>query len=309
MSGILYFLVFSKIPSKPCFATRNEPAGTLQWKQPQNWSDVPDVLGGWVFAPHLLDHIVITWPGNVWFVAALLLAIASSLGLRAKAKPIGRIWPLGLVVAVGALILITVRFMSKGGDGNYFMAPIVLLCVLTLTALWRRLTLSLSKQVLVASLSLMALFQATYSFVSTAWGQPGTRVLDANFGLSCWDSRATGARILSAAKLNGVSSFLAAQSRETLTVGLMPGEFMWLPRRVEHLSSVLYSRPKYLETHAGFARYISLSGADFLVVPTERTSPLFNHFPIVPDILAQATSVVPVFEDESFKIYRIDELL
>jgi hypothetical protein len=246
------------------------PAGLL----PGGGERLPVIEGlrSMLFDPATLPHIIITWPGNVW--AFLPLALVLMGGWHARDR-MGS-WPLLILGVSFFAVLFCYPMLIPGGDGNYFIFPVV--CLL----LWGMIRIGATglhaSRVLTALLLAFALVGAAVSFVTGSWG-PGTRALDINFRrlpLEYTTQRSNG---IATAHLQGVEKFFKGQSASTRVVGLeiaghgvqLPSGW-WLPVRFEPVDSYGWLRPEIVLSGAGFQWFLEYAQIRYVVVPNESQS-------------------------------------
>ena|GEM_PF-559694 len=249
-----------------------EPAGTLSWTAPPVWSDLPALLADWLFLPHRLEHIVVSWVGNVWlWLAAIALALAP---WRPPQQWDRARLPLAALVATGFALAIGNRYQVRGGDGNYFVFALVPAIVWSGTAAFRRLAgrPRLTAAVL-ACIAAFVAFQAAYGFVSAAW-TPGTRAFDLDFSKSPRGMRRTRAAMLDAAGLTRIAHVLGELPHATRVTGLVEttAQF-WLPACFEDLLVVSYSRPGYTQDARSIRRFLRERGIAYFVMLREGVEP------------------------------------
>jgi len=246
-----------------------EPAGTLQWTYPQDWSDVPALVVDWLFRPQRLPHVVIAWVGNVWFWCALL-AIAAAFAARGRTPARERrlAWPLVALVLTGALLAVAIRYHVRGSDGNYFLAALLPAILLGASAAFRR--LAAWPHVFSAALICLpafAAFQAATSFVSAEW-QPGTRAFDLDFTRDWRDREARRAAVLAKGGLASIAAHLRAAKGAMRAVGHVDSEIgYWLPARFEPLLDIVFARGGYLSDADAFLAFLRAQRIDALIMP------------------------------------------
>lgn len=243
------------------------PAGTLNWTQPQDWSDVPALVVDWLFRPQRLLHIVISWTGNVWLWCALLALLAAPLA-RGEVRRGPARWPLAALMATGAALAVGMRYHVRGSDGNYFLAAVLPAILVSATALFRR--LASAPRVFAAALACLpafALFHAGYSFVSAGWW-PGTSVFDLDLARSWQDTRRLRWQKLQAAGLARIGEYLKQRPGLARAVGYAaePASF-WLPARFEHVATISFSRPEYAYDPQRFLGFLAEQSIDYLILP------------------------------------------
>lgn len=284
------------------------PVGTLNWSKPQDWADLPAILLGWIASPSELSHLQISWPGNVWLflpLAALLLPRVREL-LPARALPPR--YMLWAVPAMGLLMLVTIRFSNRGGDGNYFIAPVVLATIAGMDLLWRRRGATRVQPALMAGLALFMVLHVGLSFVSAGW-TAGTREFDLDFSRSNRDTRARNVALLDGGKLSGVAQWLLAQPRHLRVAGdddVPPHLGYRLPARYEGFNDMLWSQGGDDETWRSFTQLLGCAKVEALLLPVamKRLSP----YPAITQTVALAYILPPtriLFEDEHWKLIDV----
>ncbi|MCQ4164781.1 hypothetical protein [Tahibacter harae] len=244
-----------------------EPAGTLTWTRPQDWSQVPLLLRDWLLRPDQMDHIAISWPGNVWLWLPLCALLLGRYGPAAPAAvPAHRSAGLLLMLA-GVVLALGWQYHSRGSDGNYFIAAIVPATVLGFALAWRRTTAAAAARgTLFAGVLLFAGFQAAYSFASAAW-TPGTRTFDLDFSRGVRDSRKRETALLADAGLTGIADYLRTR-KPAHVLGCAPFDVTTaLPARVEDPFGISLSRPEYTRDFAALTDYMRRFETPYLLLP------------------------------------------
>ncbi len=249
-----------------------EPAGTLAWAQPQDWADVPQLLLDALFRPQVLPHVVITWTGNVWvWFAIISLCAALFTRIRVPGGPIAGRMPMITLALLAAVLAIGIRYLVRGGDGNYFLFGLIPAIILTAASAYRQITRSptLMRGVL-ACIPAFVLFQAGYSFISGSW-VTGTRAMDANFSRPFKEMRSSYARQLEYYGLTEIANYLKRMPGHPRAVGLIevPAIFL-LPARYEDLALVSYSRSEYLENVAALLTFMHDQDICCIVLPAKK---------------------------------------
>lgn len=244
------------------------PAGTLGWAHPPDWADVPALIIDWLFRPQRLTHVVTAWVGNVWVWCALL-AFAAAVGMRRPAP--GSLYtrlPLAALMVMGAALAVGIGYPERGSAGYYFLAALLPAIVVGATAAFTRLANApRAFAVALACLPAFALFQASYSFVSGGWW-PGTRTFDLDLERSWHDTRPLRWGKLEYAGLARIGEYLKQAPGRPRAVGYAqePASF-WLPARFEHLGSIRYWRPEYVDDPQRFLQFLRDQRIDYLILP------------------------------------------
>lgn len=249
-----------------------EPAGTLTWAFAQDWADVPVLVVDWLLRPDRLDHIAISWTGNVW----LWLPLAALL-LRPRAVPsdadtgVHRILLAGLVVA-GIVIATGWRYHTRGSDGNYFISALVPAMALGTAFAWRQLYHTrAARRLLFAGTLGFAAFQGIYAFLSASW-TPGTREFDLVLDRSPLDSRRLFQDVVAHEGLTDLAEYLRVQPGVARVVGCAPFDAAArLPVRFEDFPTIALSRPEYVSSLASAVQYMRRFGIPYLLLPKPRS--------------------------------------
>lgn len=252
-----------------------EPAGSLNWLRPQDWSDVPSLLFDMLFAPNDVPKIRISWTGNVWLLCALVGTFwylknrqnqrhGSDLNGGCGQPTANGL--LALLAATGLALLVAWSYHFRGGDGNYFLVPVIGGCILLFAFAFRMAPDLPARRGLCGLFAVAALAHAALGFATAGWSQPGTRPLDLSLGRSAFDTKTWRIDKMHQAKLDEVSSYLATLPPTTRTLGVGEGALVHLlPGRVESAESVRFSRKEYTQTAAGFRRFLNVACISHIV--------------------------------------------
>ena len=296
--------------------TLREPATTLQWAFPQDWADLPALVVDWLFRPERMEHIAIGWTGNVWLWLPLAaLALGARFGTRTRLPATART-PVAALALAGATVALGWGYLSRGGDGNYFIAALVPAIVAGVAWTWPRVVHSAAlTRALLCSLGVFALFQGMLAFASAAW-TPGTRRLDLDFLRSPRDVPLENAKLFQRAGIAAIAGRLAAQPgapRVAGCVDLPTGAR--LPARYEELKVISYSSP-YAANADALTDYLRRFDIPFLILrrPTAATdaprgATQADAFAApgglcAPDAPAPA-GLQLVVEDEAWRLYQL----
>ena len=280
--------------------------GGLEWAFPQRWGDVPRLIVDWLFRPSRMPHIVVTWTGNVWFVCSLMLlasfARRTTLPRTGIAAPA---WPMLIVAITGLVLAVAIRYHSRGGDGNYFIPAVAAAIALSVPALWSRFPHSVHRIALASALVVMALFQASYAFVSASWGEPGTRPFDLDFTRSVRDTPLRRQDALRADGLERIADYLSSRRDVRHGIGTVAGTpVYWLPARYESLQTFSFTRNELVNDLAALEVYVSRFGIDFVLVPKDAEGkPELTAYPVLPQLLER---IGPCAEIDDVKAVMYD---
>jgi hypothetical protein len=171
-------------------------------------------------------------------------------------------------MATGAVLAIGIGYPVRGSDGNYFLAALLPAILVSAAAAFRRLANApRAFAIALACLPAFALFQASYAFVSAGWW-PGTRTFDLDLVRSWHDTRPLRWGKLEYAGLARIGEYLKQAPGRPRAVGYAqePASF-WLPARFEHLGSIRYWRPEYVDDPQRFLQFLRDQRIDYLILP------------------------------------------
>ena len=281
------------------------PAGTLQWTFPQNWADIAALLQDVLWRPQRLEHIVITWTGNVWLwlpAFALLLRNRSH-----TSRPSRLVWLSAPILVAGIVLLICVGYRVRGSDGNYFICALVPAIVLGGAVAYRSAVSSNKLRLLAVCLGAFCLFQASYSFVSGEW-TPGTRKFDLDFFRGPFGFRRQSDYVLRNSGLGAITNFLRSQKEILRVVGDVPDEVgMRLPASFEGLDMISYSRPEYLVAPAAFLEYATANQISYVIWPSEASANAksAHSYPAIAETLVSHGT--PIVKDDKYILYTLKQ--
>ncbi|HKE48298.1 MAG TPA: hypothetical protein VKB52_09535 [Rhodanobacteraceae bacterium] len=297
--------LFAKLgmPLKP-------PVGLLKGGPPVDWAGLPELLVDQLFRPQRLQHMVITWVGNVWlYLFALALAARLVVGKPSNATPrVPLVWIAALLV--GFALLMTFRTVERGGDGNYFVLSIALAVLLGAFAALKRLPPGLPTRLLLAMLPLFVVFQAWYGFVSAGWAT-GTRAFDLDFARGVRDLRLQNERVFRANGIETVAEYLRAVPGIARGVGYVAdGPAFRLAATFETLNFYGFWQRGTLASADTFIDYLAAHRIDYLVMPTRQVK--LNPPPVATVVEAaqrlRETPGVRVIDDRNYALYDLSAL-
>ncbi|MDC8012037.1 hypothetical protein [Tahibacter soli] len=244
--------------------TLREPVGTLQWNWPQEWAGVPALIVDWLFRPERLEHIIITWTGNVWLWLPLA---AFALGGRHVPLPREARTPAVALILAGAIVATAWRYNARGGDGNYFIAAIVPAVVVGVAILWPRVARHAALRAgATAALLAFALFQAAYAFCSASW-ITGTREFDLHFDRGPRDTRKLDRAAFETHGMARIAQYLRALPGAPRVVGCADfGASARLPARFEDLVTMSYTRRHYTDDAGELVAYMRRFDVPYLML-------------------------------------------
>jgi hypothetical protein len=289
-----------------------EPAGTINWTQPQNWEDVPWLALDLLFRPQKLVHIVITWTGNIWLWLGGIAIITSMSSTDAKTPSIAGKYLAVASCATGLVLMFSVAYNgSRGSDGNYFIAAIVPAVLATAESVWGRIRSEcILVRTFVGCLAAFSLFQAAYCFHSASWAT-GTRAFDLNFtgGIHQFDE--ANRSLLSSSGLGKIDRYLHDLRRPVRVVTCIDdGLDFRLPVRSESVDRISFSRWQYVGREGQFSKFLGENRIDFLVMPIAGDGNIkCDHWPQVEKAVKQIGQNVSVtaLRGEKYVMYDLSD--
>lgn len=255
--------------------------GEFEWMFPQRWREVPGAIVDWLFRPTRMEHIIVSWTGNVWLVCgAIALFMRIRWPLRGESAPA---WPMWLLLAAGAVLMLAIRYYAYGGDGNYFLPAVALASAWSAAAAWQSLRTRAWQRAFTAALVLTALFQASYAFVSAGWDEPGTQPLDLDFTRSVVDTPQLRQSTLAAAGLSEIGTYLDKGGGRRRGLGFITDDpSFWLRARYESFSLIGTTRPELIKRLDRLEDYMRRYRIDFLLLPADEEKVAWDR--VYPDL-------------------------
>ena len=247
------------------------PAGGPAPVYPAVNSDIGSLLLDFLFRPAKLPHIIIGWTGAAF---AYFLLIGFALGRRRLERVRGAsiLW---LLAALFPLLLTLVSFPIRGGDGNYFIVPILSMVLLGVgmcgEILYGRDAVG---RTLGWIAGLFVVSSVTVALMTGSWG-PGTRAWDLDFSRSVHDYKQRANHAIDRAGLQQIDGYLKHLRVDTRMVGIIPLDShnplpgSWLPVRYEALKNVAWTRPGYVHSASSIAAFLLVDDIRFVVLPRD----------------------------------------
>lgn len=246
-----------------------DPVATIVRHRSKDLTQVPSIAWDFLFAPTELPLVAITWTGNSWAYLGLatLLLLPLTPGWRGSARR--PTWIFAPVLVAGLFFALLFNNTQRGGDGNYYMFPLLLATLLTFAAAAGR--AGALRPLLFSLLVPFVALHVLVGFLTAAWA-PGTKTFDLDLGRSVFDTREVRAQKLARRGLTEIAEALEEQPGVARVVGVGDEDLMrWLPARYESLSVISNAQGDPTETPAAFARYVTTHGIDFIIMPRAGT--------------------------------------
>jgi hypothetical protein len=246
------------------------PAGFFERNRFKDVADVPALAFDFLFRPTRLPLAQITWTGNVWLflLLAALLWGRRTLASATRERSVLLV-AAAPVVAAGLGFALLYNNYSRGGDGNYYMFPLVVFGAVAFALAAS--TAARYRAALVGCLVVFIAVQSLIGFLTAAWS-PGTSRLDLRFDRSVIDTPKVRDGVLAEWGLDRIARFLEAQPGVARVVGGGPeGILNWLPARYESLGVLAQAKNSVLERPETFLRYLETYRIDYLLVSRVET--------------------------------------
>lgn len=212
-------------------------------------------------APSQYIYHAFKWTGATWLaMTAFGIAVLPLLGKRYfqdwHAKAVLLVFGLGFLLLLGYN-----SWVVKGGDGNYFVVPVVCLSVFGAACLDRRSVLLACSFLVAGVLAFVAYF------AGSNWVQ-GTSSFKTNLAGSPFDEAVQMEKFLDVAGLARLGKLTAPCGDSTRVLGLLPDTYAFaLPVRYEPLTEIAWNNSRALESASGFSSLIAATGTQLLIMP------------------------------------------
>ncbi|WP_153062618.1 hypothetical protein [Metasolibacillus meyeri] len=222
-----------------------------------------------LFDPADFGHIIMLWVGNVtafmFLVSVVFLIFKESRKLKREM--------VGLIIFMTPITLVGIffgTFMRNGGDGNYFLIPIIF----SFIALFVWLNVTSNKQQrrwLNICLAVFLPFQLSLTFVSHPSWKWGTQEFSSNLNVYTLENNAT---LMEVNGLVAIEDYLLNSKEITRTIGFGVAQTLnHLPTRFEHIEGIAsdhLGNSKIIATEKDFLGYILWAKIDCIIIPQER---------------------------------------
>lgn len=292
------------------------PVGTLEWSYPTDWVGIPQLAVDLLFRPQRLEHIVISWTGNVWLWLGIVAIAARCLSSHEQREHFDRSTFLlgGGLAAATFVLMFCWGFAQRGGDGNYFLAGLIPAIVLGAAAAWRWLPRERApRRAFLYAAFAFILFQSSYSFLSTAW-HPGTRAFDIDLTRSVYRFRDDSKQEFDEAGIARIAGYLRHLHHSVRVIGctqLSDALGMRLPASYEWFAQVGFARHEFTDSVDHFVNFLKNDRIDYLLVP-EPLNPRFNcrNQTVLMDTVAwlEQNPHVTALRDEGYVLYDLSGL-
>lgn len=223
-----------------------------------------------LFRPANLPHIIIQWTGAAFAYFLLIgFAIVAS-NRRERLRNTAIFWLLAITFP---LLLLFVEYPIRGGDGNYFIVPILSMVLLGAGMVGNRF---FEKDSIGRTLrwvaGLFVVSSVAVSLATGSWG-PGTRGWDLDFSRPIHDYKARATYAIDTAGLQRIDQYFKGMPPDTRVVGIMPLNSSdplpgsWLPVRYEALQNIAWTRPGYVHSPDSIGAFLLVDDIAYVLLP------------------------------------------
>lgn len=262
----------------------------------------PNSTGGWhfkfadldnivnmFFRPSRLPHIVAIWTGNQYvltiFISLLVVKRwANNANLRTA-------YSVALAIFIFSLVFVAFYGRVPGGDGNYYVFPIIAISAITATA-YEYLWPPIRRVSVLILLCLLAFHTVTWFVTSPMW-EGGIGKVSMSFMNTIRDQRITRTNELKINGLSNIAHALKAAYDEGHCTALAGGDelvLFELPCGVEGERLVLGMRSAYMTNVESMSQYIAEAHFDFIIIPkngldNDPLSEVFSAYSKLPGVI------------------------
>lgn len=283
------------------------PIGDLTGSKPaEGIRAVFSYLHQLAIGPSRFTFHVFKWMGAAW-LALPLAGVAAFLfcgGSRFKRYVAGVLCIFGLGLP---LLLAYNAWAVKGGDGNYFLIPVV--CLVIFGAAF----LSQTSRILVASFLLCAVMAFTAYFAGSNWVQ-GTSSFSSDLLKSPYDEPAQMSKFLELGGLGRLGMLMEHCGSSTRVIGLLPEPYAFaLPSRYEPLQELAWNNAGSFESPSAFKKLLHSTGTQLIILPATRNGDgrddIAAVFANVSGLLNSKDLVEVPVADPSVRAYMVSDRL
>ena len=250
-----------------------------------------DLLMRWykiIFDPRGFTHYVMVWPGNL-YLCLVLFTILSVVVFWKKLKH--RLFLLITVTPLFVSVLYYISTIPDGGDGNYFIAPIILISVACLYLLN---LVDRSSKIFILALCLYIPIQSGLVIVSHPSWSWGTATINYDLTRSDFEAKEKTSQRLEYNGYSGIQKYLEQSGEINNCTGFGTEQLLHeLPCRFEdvpHIGSRL-GNPTIVQSEKDFLEYLKWGKVKYLVLPE-----------VLPEGYTEVKKVIKKLEDHESTI-------
>lgn len=249
-------------------------------------TDIVPLVLDFLFRPANLPHVITQWTGGA-FAYFLLVGWAFGTSKNERLQNTSILWLLAITFP---LLLLFVRYAVRGGDGNYFIVPILSMVLVGAGISGDRFCdKDAAGRTLRWLAGLFVVSAVAVSLATGSWG-PGTRGWDFDFSRPVHDYKDRATYSIDAAGLQLIDKYLQGMPPDTRMVGIIPQNPIvtlpgtWLPVRYEALQNIAWTRPEYVHSPDSISAFLRLDDIRYVLLPQTGESGA------KPDLLSQRTA-------------------
>lgn len=237
-------------------------------------ADLASLIFDFIFRPAKLPHVIIGWTGGA-FAYFLLVGFVFRSSQSKQGQSTSIFWLLAITFP---LLLFFLRYPIRGGDGNYFIVPILSMVLMGVGMAQHSFS---RKDALGCALNcvsgLFVVSMVTVSLVTGSWG-PGTRPWDFDFSRPALDHTERASSGLSASRLQPIARYLHGLPPDARMVGIVPVDpnnpfpGPWLPVRYESLINIWNAHPDFLHSASSIDAFLLQDEIQYVMLPRHPAS-------------------------------------
>lgn len=275
----------------------------------QTQSSFLEILKHWyklLFDPISYSHYVMVWPGNLGlFMFICSIIVIFTCGYRILKRY------LGFSLIILPLIMSVVyygTFLREGGDGNYYMLPIIL-CLITFFYVIQKNTQNYIRKCIFISLAIFIPFQTALMFVSHwSWSYGTEKFQTINLLKSDFETSLRNKQKIETEGLENIENFLSKTNKEMNCIGIGKEEVMnQLSCRFEDLINMnsRFGVVNIFSNDITFQKYLKWANVKYIILPN---SDFDNRFQVVKNLIAKLNannSSIMKIRDKNYTLYDI----
>ncbi|MDD1504956.1 glycosyltransferase family 39 protein [Lysinibacillus sp. CNPSo 3705] len=254
-----------------------------------------------LFDPKDYEHIIMLWTGNTTFfliLIILLFILTKNFKINFISKL--QVFFFAPVILVGIFFA---TFMINGGDGNYFLIPIILTFIALYTVLRGSVKNSTLQKWINIGIIIFLPTQLLITFISHSSWQWGTQEFTTNLNIYQQESNDL---LFETNGLNEIEQYIRKIPNKTRSIGFGDEQVL------NHLSTRFENIPGIVSNHLGnesiisseldFYKYLEWAKIDFLILPREE----IKGFENVKKVISQLENDEAIVKIEAQNYYLLD---
>ncbi|MGG4049560.1 hypothetical protein [Paenibacillus favisporus] len=218
-----------------------------------------------LFDPSEYTHYVMVWPGNIYIFLFLITIVF--LLINNKNRTSDNLFKFSSIVLLMGSAIYYISTIPEGGDGNYFIAPVIICSIVFLSILSKNKSIKLIDVFITIfiPIHIMVMFVSHFSW---SWG---TSEFDFKLNKTEFDYQVAQSQLLESNGLVKINDYLK-QKAVSNCIGFGNEEILnRLPCRFEdvpHINS-RYGNQVIVQSEEDFLKYISWAKVKYFIIPHE----------------------------------------